>query len=213
MIFVSRRLGKNRLLDSLRKFGLGRLTGIDLQEESTPILRPNPEWQDIDWATVSFGQGIAITRLQMLAAVNSLALGGRLLPPRVAQALESKGKTQILDPPPAIQVISQAAAAQVTQMMTNGVQKGEVRYYQVPGFKVAGKTGTAQVPISGHYDQDKVIASFVGFAPVDNPQFTMLVTLGEPQTSPWGSTTAAPLWFNIARDLFRYLRIPPRYPN
>lgn len=94
--------------------------------------------------------------------------------------------------------------------MKNGVEKGEIRYYRVPGYTVAGKTGTAQVPILGHYDKETVIASFIAFAPVENPKFTMLVTLREPQASQWGSTTAAPLWFSIAGNLFRYFKIPPR---
>jgi len=94
--------------------------------------------------------------------------------------------------------------------MVNGVENGEVRYYKPPGYKIAGKTGTAQVPIEGHYDPDRTIASFVGFAPADDPKFTMLVSLTNPQVSPWGSTTAAPVWFDIASQLFRYYRIAPQ---
>lgn len=209
MIFVSRKLGKARMLDYLRKFGFGQLTGIDLQEEDTPKLRPDNEWYDIDWATAAFGQGIAVTRIQMLTAVNAIANGGKLLPPRIVTAIRTGENLKPVESPKPRQVISAAAAEMTKQMLVNAVAKGEVRYYQVPGYAAAGKTGTAQVPIAGHYDPNKVIASYVGFAPADDPKFTMLVTLREPKLSPWGSTTAAPLWFNIARELFRYYKIPP----
>ncbi len=209
MVFVSRKLGKEKMLAYIRKFGFGQLTGVDLQEESTPVLRPDNQWYDIDWATAAFGQGIAVTRLQMVTAVNAIANGGQLIPPRVAIGTEVDGKIKLFPPVKAKKVISAEAAALMTRMMVNAVNHGEVRYYRVPGFSVAAKTGTAQIPIAGHYDPDKFIASFIGFAPAANPKFTMLVTLNHPQSSPWGSTTAAPLWFGIAEKLFRYFQIPP----
>lgn len=209
MVFVGQQLGKEKLLSYLKKFGLGKPTGIDLEEEDTPPFRADDEWRDIDLATATFGQGIALTRIQMITAVNTLANGGKLLPPQLVTAIQSGNSQKSIPPPSPIEVISPSAAAQVVAMMKNGVEKGEIRYYRVPGYSVAGKTGTAQVPIKGHYDEEKVIASFIAFAPVENPKFTMLVTLREPQTSRWGSTTAAPLWFDIAKELFRYFKIPP----
>ena len=107
------------------------------------------------------------------------------------------------------QVVSPIAAAKMTKMMINSVDRGEAKWAKPVGFVIAGKTGTSQIPMAGHYDKTKTIASFVGFAPADNPKFVMLVTLREPKTSPWGSETAAPLWFDLARDLFRYYRITP----
>lgn len=202
MVFVARKLGKNRLLEYIRRFGFGKPTGIDLQEESSPTLRPDSEWFDIDWATASFGQGIAVTRIQMLAGVNAIANDGLWVEPRIVW---QEGLPAQKSRP----VISSKAASSITQMMVNGVQNGEVRYYKPSGYLIAGKTGTAQIPIQGHYDANKFIASFVGFAPADNPRFTMLVTLTDPKTSRWGSTTAAPLWFDIAREIFRYYQIPP----
>ena len=209
MVFVSRKLGKTRMLDYFRKFGLGKPTGVDLQEESSPDLRPDADWYDIDWATAAFGQGIALTRIQMLTAVNALANNGMLINPRIVTAVSRGKELSEIPPQEPVRVIGNKAASQITLMMVNGVNNGEVRYYKPSGFSIAGKTGTAQVPISGHYDKDKVIASFVGFAPAENPKFTMLVTLREPKSSPWGSTTAAPLWFDIARELFRYYKILP----
>ena len=93
--------------------------------------------------------------------------------------------------------------------MVEAVEKGEAKWAKPPGYTIAGKTGTAQIPIEGHYDPEKTIASFIGFGPVDNPSFAMLVTLNEPKTSPWGSETAAPLWFSIAKDIFRIKKIAP----
>jgi cell division protein FtsI/penicillin-binding protein 2 len=97
----------------------------------------------------------------------------------------------------------------MTEMMVNAVDNGEAKWAKPPGYRIAGKTGTAQIPVAGHYDENKTIASFIGFAPADHPQFAMLVTLREPSTSPWGSETAAPLFFSIAKDILIYKGIPP----
>ena len=106
------------------------------------------------------------------------------------------------------QVVSSTTANLLTEMMVSAVDLGEAKWAKPVGYRIAGKTGTAQIPIAGHYDATKTIASFVGFAPADNPRFVMLVTLTEPSSSIWGSETAAPLFFAIARDLFRYYSIP-----
>jgi cell division protein FtsI/penicillin-binding protein 2 len=94
-------------------------------------------------------------------------------------------------------------------MMIAAVKKGEAKWAVPKGFVIAGKTGTAQIPVAGHYDPTKTVASFIGFAPAKNPKFVMLVILKEPSTSQWGSETAAPLWFSIAKDLFPYFGIRP----
>jgi stage V sporulation protein D (sporulation-specific penicillin-binding protein) len=210
MVFVSRKLGNKNLFQYIQRFGFGKNTGVDLEDEASPPLRPEKDWQEIDWATAAFGQGIAVTRLQMLTAVNAIANRGKLIPPTVVSAIKSDSEVKPISPPKTTQVVSPLAAGLITQMMVNGVEHGEVRYYKPAGYLIAGKTGTAQVAIAGHYDAQESIASFIGFAPADDPKFTMLVTLKDPKSSPWGSTTAAPLWFDIARDLFRYYKIPPR---
>lgn len=206
MVFVSRRLGKSKLISYLKKFGFSQLTGTDLQEESSPQLRPESSWVDIDLATASFGQGIAVTPLQMLRAVSAIANRGQMPTPQVVDQIITESSRKNLSPRTPVQVISQAAAAQMTLMMINAVDKGEAKWAKPKGFRIAGKTGTAQIPVSGHYNADKTIASFVGFAPADNPKFAMLVTLREPSTSPWGSETAAPLWFDIAKEALRLLK-------
>lgn len=202
MVGVAKRLGRSQMLDYLRKFGIGQVTGIDLQDENVPLLRPDTAWSEVDLATTAFGQGIAITPLQMLRAVSAIANGGELPVPRLAA-----------EPEKAQRVVSPATAAQVTAMMVKAVEDGEAKWAKPRGYTVAGKTGTAQIPVAGHYDQEKTIASFVGFAPAYHPRFAMLVTLREPQTSPWGSETAAPLWFEVASELFRYFKIGPDKPS
>ena len=198
MVFVARRLGVTKFVHYLHQFGLGQPTGIDLQDESSPQLRPDNQWGTVDLVTAAFGQGIAMTPIQMLTAVAAIANGGKLPSPQVAG---EAGSTK--------RVVSTVAAAQMTQMMIKAVEEGEAKWTKIAGYTVAGKTGTAQIPVAGHYDNTKTIVSFVGFAPASAPKFVMLVTLREPQTSPWGSETAAPLWFDVARDLFRYLHISP----
>lgn len=209
MVFVAEKLGKDKLVDYLAKFGFGELTGIDLQEESSALLRPQKEWREIDQATASFGQGIAITPIQMLMAVGAIANQGQLMRPQmVKEVIGEQGPIEI-KPEAKNKVISPAAARLMTEMMVNAVDNGEAKWAKPSGFKIAGKTGTAQIPVAGHYDKDKTIASFVGFAPAYNTKFVMLVTLQEPKTSPWGSETAAPLWFDIAKELFLYYGISP----
>ncbi|MBI2066166.1 penicillin-binding protein 2 [Candidatus Woesebacteria bacterium] len=209
MTFVGSRLGAETLYDYLDRFGIGGLTGIDLQGEASSRLRERGTWNIVDLATASFGQGVAVTPIQMIKAVSAIANGGRVVRPQVVDKLlgeswEEKIKTEIGE-----RVISDETAKEITAMMVLAAKEGEAKWTHLKGFSVAGKTGTAQIPISGHYDEEKTIASFIGFAPSDNPKFIMLVTLREPQTSPWASETAAPLWYSIAKDLFPYFSIQP----
>lgn len=199
MVWVARRLGQDKLVQYLHKFGFGVQTGIDLQDESSPALRPDSAWSEVDLATAAFGQGIAVTPIQMLRAAAVIANGGKLIFPTLA----------VNKPQPPRRIISQSAAAQMTAMMVKAVADGEAKWAKPAGYTVAGKTGTAQIPVAGHYDDQKTIASFVGFSPATDPHFVMLVTLKEPQSSPWGSETAAPLWFDVAKELWRYFQIAP----
>lgn len=211
MVYVGRQLGKDALLEYMKAFGFGTPTNVDLQDEFSPNIRPPEAWSEIDLATTSFGQGIAVTPLQMVRAVGALANGGALMEPHVVAAIiDGSGKRSEVRPKKIRDVISKAAANVITEMLINAVDNGEAKWAKPPGYRIAGKTGTAQIPVAGHYDSEKTIASFVGYAPADDPKFVMLVTLREPTSSPWGSETAAPLFFTIARDLFSYWGIPPR---
>ncbi len=199
MSFVAQKLGEDMMYDYLSKFGIGKLTGIDLQGESTVPLRKKGTWNIVDLMTSSFGQGVATTPIQIVRAVGAIANDGYLVTPKVV-------KSEKVD---SVKVISTEAAKKMTDIMIESSKHGESQWTNLKGFSIAGKTGTAQIPIEGHYDSTKTIASFVGFAPANDPKFVMMVTLKEPQSSQWASETAAPLWYSIARDLFQYYGIQP----
>lgn len=210
MTYVADKLGVDKLYEYIVKFGFGQPTGIDLQEEAAGSIRPKNEWRPIDLATASFGQGLAVTPIQMVQAVSAIAAGGKLQTPKIINIIKDQDNRQIVEPEQSRQVISPRTASQITEMMVESVQKGEAKAYAPKGWRIAGKTGTAQIPLAGHYDPDKTIASFVGFAPADDPRFVMLVRFTQPQSSPYGSETAAPTFFEIAKELFNYYGIPPQ---
>jgi cell division protein FtsI/penicillin-binding protein 2 len=207
--FVARRLGLGRFYRYLQLFGFGEKTGIDLQEEVAAELRPKESWYPIDLATAGFGQGIAVTRIQMVRAMAAVANGGKLVRPYLVQKIVSPDREIEIKPQVVRRVIKPKTAQVLTEMLVAAVDNGEARAFKPEGFVIAGKTGTAQIPIAGHYDPNKTIASFIGFAPVDNPRFVMLVTFREPTASPWGSETAAPTFFKIAKELFVHYGISP----
>ncbi len=211
MVYVSEELGIERLNDYLVNFGFGSETGIDLEGEAAPALRPKDKWGLVDLAVAGFGQGIAITPIQMVRAAAAIANGGYLVKPQVVAKIKSEENEIEIRPKVIRQVIEAATAKTMTEMMVNAVEKGEAQWAKPQGYRVAGKTGTAQIPLAGHYDEEKTIVSFVGFAPADKPRFVMLVTLREPSSSPWGAETAAPLWFEIAKELFIYYGIMPNH--
>ncbi len=209
MIFVGNKLGKDRMYDYLSSFGFGKVTNVDLQGEMTPKLREKDEWGDVDLAITSFGQGVAVTPIQMISAVNAIANDGVYLSPKVVKTIKGNGWEQEFSISSSRRIISKEASDEITLMMAEAAKSGESKWTYREGFGVAGKTGTAQIPIAGKYDAEKTIASFIGFAPFDNPKFVMLVTLREPESSPWASETAAPLWYDIANDLFTHYRMQP----
>ncbi len=209
MSFVGQKLGADALYDYLTKFGIGQKTGIDLQGEVAPKLREKGTWNVVDLATTTFGQGVAVTGIEMVRAVAAIANGGYLVTPRVVDSVIGDGweeKVEVEDPE---RIISEKTASEITQMMVEASTHGEAKWVAVPGYSVAGKTGTAQIPVAGHYDEKNTNHSFIGFASPKKAKFIMLVTLRSPQTSPWAAETAAPVWFSIAKDLFPYFGIAP----
>ncbi len=191
MVFAARKLGKEKFVDYLKKYGFGKKTNIEIQEEVSGVVRAVKDYGEVDLATNSFGQGIAVTSIQMITAMNTIANGGKYISPSLVEG----SKPIVRD------VLSPKAVEEITQIMVQAVNSGEAKWAKPKGLTVAGKTGTAQIPIEGHYDPEKTIASFIGFFPAENPRLTMLVSLREPQTSQWGSETAAPLWFAMAKQL------------
>lgn len=210
MVFVAQKLGLDRMLDYLNRFGIGQTTGIDLQGEEAPELHPKDEWYPIDLATAGFGQGIVVTPIELLDAVAAIANNGKRMQPQVVAAIQTPdGQTIPIQPKEIDQPISPTTAQVMTQIMVDSANEGEAAFARLKGYNIAGKTGTASIPVSGHYDPTKTIASFVGFGPAENPRFVMLVILNQPSASIWGSETAAPVFYAVAKDILTYYGIPP----
>lgn len=210
MVFVAQKLGLNRMISSLDKFGIGSTTGVDLQGEVSAPLKPPSQWYSVDLATTGFGQGISITPIELLDAIGAIANNGERMEPHIVSGIENPDgskveiKPRILDTP-----ISAETSKVMAEIMVNAVNKGEASFARLKDYRIAGKTGTASIPISGHYDPTQTIASFVGFAPSTNPKFVMLVILNRPTTSIYGAETAAPIFFDIAKSLLTYYGVLP----
>lgn len=210
MVFVALKMGADRMINYLTKFGFGQSTGIDLQGETVPPLKPRNSWYDVDLATTGFGQGISVTPIELLSAFSALANNGKMMQPRVVTAVENaNGEIKTMSPVVKGTPVSEKTAKVMTEILVNAVENGEAQWAKLKGYRIAGKTGTASIPLKGHYDQSSTIASFIGFAPADNPKFVMLVILDRPTTSIYAADTAAPLFFDISRDLLDYYGIPP----
>lgn len=210
MVFVSQKLGLRRLLSYIHAYGIGEMTGIDLQGEVPAQIRSADSWYPIDLATASFGQGISVTPIELLTAFTAIANEGRRMEPHVVAKIETPEGATIDIPPKLLSTpISAKTAKIITEMMVQAVDKGEAKFAKPKGYRIAGKTGTAQIPIAGHYDASQTIASFIGFAPADAPKFLMLVIIDRPTSSIYGAETAAPTFFAIAKQLLAYYGIPP----
>ncbi len=210
MVFAAQALKLDPLLAYFEKFGIGELTNIDLQGETAGVMRPRDNWYPIDLATASFGQGISITPIELLSAFSAIANNGRRMEPHVVSRIETAdGKTVSIPPKELSHPISEKTAKIVTEILVKAVNEGEAKWAKPKGYRIAGKTGTAQIPIAGHYDPTKTIASFIGYAPADNPKFIMLVVIARPTSSIYGSETAAPTFFSIAKHLLAYYGISP----
>jgi len=210
MVFVAQKLGVEGMINYLGKFGIGDATGIDLQGEVTPSLRPANQWYAVDLATTGFGQGISVTPIEILTAISAIANNGKRMEPHVVSAVENPDGVIVKIPPRVVDTpISPETAKVMTEMMVNAVDKGEASWTKLDGYRVAGKTGTASIPVNGHYDTTKTIASFVGFAPADDPKFSMIVILNKPTSSIYGAETAAPIFFDIAKNILSYYGILP----
>lgn len=208
MVFVGQKLGIDKMHYYLSEYGFGEMTGIDLQAEVSGSIRRKSEWLPIDLATASFGQGISVTPIQLLTAVSSIANGGYLVKPSIVQKIiEDDGKEIQVTSSSKRKVLSNNASEVTKWIMVNAVENGDSRWVTLGDIPVAGKTGTAQIPVEGRYDPNQTIASFVGFFPADDPKIAMLVLVDRPKTSIYGSETAAPIFFSAARDIVQYYNI------
>lgn len=212
-MWIVDKVGADRYYKYMRGFGIGSLTGIDVQGEIPGIFRlpGNPTWNMLDMGMHSFGQAVSITPVQLVTAVSAVANGGKLYKPFVVSKV-TRGKEVLQQTYPQMvrQVISPESAKITTDMLVEAVRAGETRFADVKGYRVAGKTGTAQIPLpQGGYDPKWTIGSTIAYAPADAPRFVVYVRFDKTKKSPWGSNTAAPVVKNITQELLRYYHIPP----
>lgn len=206
------RLGKTLFYRYVTAFGFGAPTKVDLQGEGIGIVKnpKSPDWAEVDLATNSFGQAIAVTPMQMVTAVSAVANGGLLMRPYIVKAVVNPVTAETVEqvrPQIVRQAITRETAASLLQMLFRSAENGETRGTLVPGFKVAGKTGTASIPVDGGYDTKQTIASFIGAVPASDPQFVILVKIDRPRDERWGSLIAKPAFAIIGQELTRYLKV------
>jgi len=203
--------GPGNFFQYLQRFGIGDRTGVDLAGEVAAPLGDLKTWKPIQLATAAYGQGVDVTPIQLLAAVNVVATGGDLVMPHVVDSvIDGNGVSHPVPTRIVRHVVSPAAAKQMQQMMVGVVEHGSGFATRIDGFKnrIAGKTGTAQVPENGHYGSD-VIGSFIGFVPADHPQFIMVVIVRKPKILFEGAYVAAPIWKTVASALITQWNIAP----
>lgn len=212
-IFAEKLVGNKDFADYIKRFGFGDLTGVDLFGEAGGNLNNLKNTRsDIQFFTASFGQGITVTPIQLISAYNAIANGGILMKPQIVEkVIKSDGSEEEIEPEEVRQVISKQAAGEVSQMLLSVVVNGHGKRAAVPGYLVGGKTGTAQVAKSSAkgYEEGKTIGSFAGFAPVDNPRFTVLVRMDDPKNVEWAESSAAPTFGELMKFLLEYANIEP----
>ncbi|HTO13213.1 MAG TPA: penicillin-binding protein [Candidatus Binatia bacterium] len=213
-IKVGLTLGRDRYYRYMTAFGFGAPTGIGLAGESRGLLREPQRWSLLSLPTMSIGQEVSVTALQMVAAFGAIANDGVLMQPRLVRSLfDAEGReTRRFEPQPVRRVVSPETARTLTRMMTQVVAAGTGHNAAIAGYEVAGKTGTAQKldPATRRYSRNPGVLSFVGFAPADAPRLVMLVMLDEPKNEKWGSEAAAPIFSAIGGEVLRYLDVVPR---
>jgi cell division protein FtsI (penicillin-binding protein 3) len=216
-IKIARRIGKQALWSALDRFGFGKPTYVGLPGERHGILRPFSRWGEIEFATHAFGQGLTVTPLQLAAGFAAIADYGMYHPPRLAlYFVGPDGRHEAFerpsDAPTDHRVISEAAARTLLAMMQGVTEGGTAKAAAIPGYPVAGKTGTAQKVTNGRYDPSKYLASFVGIVPADKPRLVIAVMIDEPQGKHYGGLVAAPAFKEIAEAALRYLGVAPSEP-
>ena len=211
---LSSRLGISKFYDYVEGFGFTSKTGIDLPGEAKGIVYNEKNVGPVELATMSFGQSISVTPLQLITAISSIANDGNLMQPRIVKAYtDNKGNiTEKVEPKVVRQVISESTADKMMTIAQSVVSEGGGKTAYIPGYRIAGKTGTAQKVIDGVYAQGKYICSFIGIAPADDPQIVVLAIVDEPtQGSLFGSTTAGPIIKEVMSEALPYLGVEPVY--
>lgn len=213
-IEISKRLQTQTFLKYIEAFGFRTTTGIDLPGETSGIVRRAEQVGPVELATMSYGQGVSVTPLQLLTAISAVANGGNLMEPRIVKEItDPKGQVIKSNDPTIIrQVVSKETSDIMNYILETTVSEGGGKNAYVPGFRIAGKTGTANKVIGGGYGQGKYIASFAGYAPADNPQVALLVIIDEPGGDMYyGGTIAAPVAGQLFKEILTYLEVEPKY--
>ena len=214
MVWVAQKMGSQRMYDYLRRFGIGERTGIELEGETQTNLGEPQYWSDAQQATTGFGQGIVVTPIQALNAIDAIANNGMLMQPHIVDNIRSSsGDIQTIAPTTVRQVITPDTASKVSAMMVSVIENGVGISAKIPGYYMAGKTGTAQVadPTTGKYSTTDKIITFAGFGPVPDPQFSILIKLDNPYGLSFASGTSAPMFKDLAQKLLTYYQVPPSY--
>ncbi len=210
IIRVGLRLGPQRLWQGASALGVGRATGVDLPGENAGIFRRPERWSALSNATISMGQEVSVTPLQLVRAAAAIANGGRLVRPRlVRRIVHPDGRVDVVVPAPATRILSEATARTVRNLLVGAVERGTGKKATIPGFVVAGKTGTAQKAGVGGYMAGKYVSSFVGFAPSENPKIVGLVLIEEPKGRYYGGEIAAPVFSRVVSQALGILRVAP----
>ena len=206
VVTLAQQLQRDGLDEWIHRFGFGRPTGIDFPGESPGIVLKPEEWSGSTIGNVPIGQGIAVTPIQMAAAYGAIANDGVWLQPHLVDRIEGSGRVV----PKERRVLSEGTAQELTEMLRGVVEEGSGTTAQIPGYRVAGKTGTAAKPEpTGGYSDSRYVASFVGFAPAKHPELVVLVTVDEPRGTIWGGVVAAPAFAEIMEFVLQYLEVPP----
>lgn len=207
---VALSIGKDVYYEHLLKFGFGDETGIDLVGESGGLLAPASTWANINTATISFGQGVACTPVQLVSGMQGVVNGGTRMRPRVVKAItDAEGNVvERFEPEVMGQVISPEASKQMLDIMENVCENGTGKLARIPGYRVGGKTGTAQLVENGGYSAGNYIASFLGVAPVDDPRIVVLIKIEKPQPY-WGGLVAGPVFNRVAEKALWKLGVKP----
>lgn len=211
---IGLKLGREKLYQYIKEFGFGRPTGLDLPAEESGLLRPVKTWAECDTGIIPFGQGIAATPIQIATAVATIANGGFLVKPFIVSSVKSFNSSYIhnFQPENKKRVISEETAREMKLMLEQAVVKGTGTLAKIAGYRICGKTGTAQKPIPGRvgYWPGHYVGSFVGFFPFEKPRVLILVLIDEPKTAGYyGGVVAGPAFKKLSEEIIPYLKIPP----
>jgi len=210
-VFIQQQIEKKDFYNYLRLFKFNELTGIGINGEARGSLSNLNNKKDINYATASYGQGISVTPLTILIAISSFANDGKLMKPYiVSEFIGADGSSEKNEPKVVCQVVSPKTASLVSAMMTSVIKNGHAKQAGIKGYKLAGKTGTAQIPKKDGrgYEEDKTIHTFVGFGPIPNPRFSILVKLDSPTNAPYAANTTAVVFSELSQKLVDYYNIP-----